>query len=124
MIKYEEDLKKLEEISIRISNLINNNEYEKILELDTHRKRIINEISRSPNSTSKNQISKMGWKGGVWGRARFRSLAMASSADLSPVVCTVIASCQLLRSTERLPRSHTNQGQAVLPISIYLEMYR
>ena len=59
MIKYEDDLKKLEEISIQISNLINNNEYEKILELDTHRKRIINEISRSPNSTSKNQISKI-----------------------------------------------------------------
>ena len=56
MIKYEEDLKKLEEISIRISNLINNNEYEKILELDTHRKRIIKEISKLSDSTSKNQI--------------------------------------------------------------------
>ncbi len=59
MIKYEEDLKKLEEISIRISNLINNNEYEKILELDTHRKRIINEISKSSGSSSKNRISKI-----------------------------------------------------------------
>ncbi len=59
MIKYEEDLKKLEEISIRISNLINNNEYEKILELDTHRKRIIKEISKLSDSTSKNQISKI-----------------------------------------------------------------
>tara|TARA_A100001015_G_scaffold313413_1_gene420594 strand:- start:607 stop:906 length:300 start_codon:yes stop_codon:yes gene_type:complete len=56
---YEEDLKKLEEISIRISNLINNNEYEKILELDTHRKRIIKEISKLSDSTSKNQISKI-----------------------------------------------------------------
>ena len=59
MIKYEDDLKKLEEISIRISNLINNNEYEKILELDTHRKRIIKEISKLSDSTSKNQISKI-----------------------------------------------------------------
>ena len=59
MIEYEEDLNKLEEISIRISNLINNNEYEKILELDTHRKRIIKEISKLSDSTSKNQISKI-----------------------------------------------------------------
>ena len=59
MIKYEEDLKKLEEISIRISNLISNNDYEKILELDTNRKRIINEISKSSHSSSKNRISKV-----------------------------------------------------------------
>ena len=59
MIKHEEDLKKLEEISIQISNLINNNDYEKILELDIHRKKIINKISNSSYSFSKNKISKI-----------------------------------------------------------------
>lgn len=58
MIKYEEDLKKLEEISIQISNLITNNEYEKILELDTHRKKIINKITNLSQS-SKNRIRKI-----------------------------------------------------------------
>ena len=59
MIEYEEDLKKLESLSIQISDLINNNDYEKILELDIHRKKIINEISKSPHSSSKNRISKV-----------------------------------------------------------------
>jgi len=58
MIKYEEDLKKLEEISIQISNLITKNEYKKILELDTHRKKIINKITNLSQS-SKNRIRKI-----------------------------------------------------------------
>ena len=59
MIEYEEDLKKLESLSIQISDLINNNDYEKILELDIHRKKIINKISNSSYSFSKNKISKI-----------------------------------------------------------------
>ena len=59
MIKYQEDLKQLEELSIQISNLISNNDYEKILELDTHRKKIINDISKSSSYSSKNKISKI-----------------------------------------------------------------
>ena len=59
MIEYEEDLKKLELLSIQISDLINNNDYEKILELDIHRKKIINNISNSSYSFSKNKISKI-----------------------------------------------------------------
>ena len=59
MIKYEKDLKKLESLSIQISDLISKNDYKKILELDLRRKKIINEISHSSYSFSKNKISKI-----------------------------------------------------------------
>ena len=59
MISYEENLEKLEALSIQISDLINNNDYEKILDLDIHRKKIINKISNSSYSFSKNKISKI-----------------------------------------------------------------
>ena len=36
-----EDLKKLEDLSIKISDLINQNKFENILELDLQRKKII-----------------------------------------------------------------------------------
>ena len=60
MIKYEEDLKQLEALSIQISDLVNKNNYEKILELDLLRKKIINEISNSSYSSSKNKKNKIG----------------------------------------------------------------
>ena len=48
-----EELNKLEDLSIKISDLINQNKFENILELDLQRKKIIESITTSPNLNQK-----------------------------------------------------------------------
>ena len=52
-------LKKLEDLSIKISNLINQNKFENILELDLQRKKIIESITTSPNINHKKKIHQI-----------------------------------------------------------------
>ena len=54
-----EDLKKLEDLSIKISDLINQNKFENILELDLQRKKIIQSITTSPNLNHKKKIRQI-----------------------------------------------------------------
>ena len=54
-----EELNKLEDLSIKISNLINKNKYENILELDLQRKKIIESITTSPNINHKKKIHQI-----------------------------------------------------------------
>ena len=51
-----DELNKLEDLSIKISDLINQNKFENILELDLQRKKIIESISTSPNIKHKQKI--------------------------------------------------------------------
>ena len=51
-----EGLNKLEDLSIEISDLINQNKFENVLELDLQRKKIIQSISVSPNLNHKKKI--------------------------------------------------------------------
>ena len=54
-----DELKKLEDLSIKISDLINQNKFENILELDLQRKKIIESITTSPNLNHKNKIHQI-----------------------------------------------------------------
>ena len=54
-----EDLNKLEDLSIKISDLINQNKFENILELDLQRKKIIQSITTSPNLNHKKKIHQI-----------------------------------------------------------------
>ena len=54
-----DELKKLEDLSIKISNLINQNKFENILELDLQRKKIIESITTSPNLNLKKKIHQI-----------------------------------------------------------------
>ena len=54
-----EDLNKLEELSIRISDLINQNKFENILELDLQRKKIIQSITTSANINHKKKLRQI-----------------------------------------------------------------
>tara|TARA_B100000989_G_C19419064_1_gene417804 strand:+ start:593 stop:877 length:285 start_codon:yes stop_codon:yes gene_type:complete len=51
-----ECLNKLEDLSIEISDLINQNKFENVLELDLQRKKIIQSISASPDLNHKKKI--------------------------------------------------------------------
>ena len=51
-----EELNKLEDLSIKISDLINQNKFENILELDLQRKKIIESITTSPNLNHNKKI--------------------------------------------------------------------
>ena len=51
-----DELNKLEDLSIKISNLINQNKFENILELDLQRKKIIESITTSPNLNHNKKI--------------------------------------------------------------------
>ena len=59
MIEYQEDLNKLEMLSVVISDLVNTNNFEKILELDLERQKIINKISDTVPLSSKNKITEI-----------------------------------------------------------------
>ena len=48
-----DELNKLEDLSIKISDLINQNKFENILELDLQRKKIIESITTSQNLNHK-----------------------------------------------------------------------
>jgi len=54
-----DELNKLEDLSIKISDLINQNKFENILELDLQRKKIIESIITSPNSNHKKKIHQI-----------------------------------------------------------------
>ena len=51
-----DELNKLEDLSIKISDLINQNKFENILELDLQRKKIIESITTSPNLNHNKKI--------------------------------------------------------------------
>ena len=53
------DLNKLEDLSIKISDLIYENKFENILELDLQRKKIIESITTSPNLNHKKKIHQI-----------------------------------------------------------------
>ena len=53
-----DELNKLEDLSIKISDLINQNKFENILELDLQRKKIIESIT-SPNLNHKKKIDQI-----------------------------------------------------------------
>lgn len=59
MVEYQDDLNKLELLSVEISDLVNTNNFEKILELDLERQKIINRISNIVPLSSKNKITKI-----------------------------------------------------------------
>ena len=59
MIKYQDDLNKLELLSVEISDLVNTNNFEKILKLDLERQKIINKISKTVPIFSKNKITEI-----------------------------------------------------------------
>ena len=59
MIEYQDDLNKLEWLSIKISDLVNQNNFEKILELDLERQKIINKISNVVPLSFNNKITKI-----------------------------------------------------------------
>ena len=59
MLSYQDDLNKLEELSIKISDLINENKFENILELDLQRKKIIESIKSSIMSDHKMKLSQI-----------------------------------------------------------------
>ena len=54
-----DELNKLECLSIKISDLINQNKFENILELDLQRKKIIESITTSPNLNHKKKIHQI-----------------------------------------------------------------
>lgn len=54
-----EDLNKLEDLSIKISDLINQNKFESILELDLQRKKIIQSITTSKNLNHKKKLRQI-----------------------------------------------------------------
>ena len=54
-----EKLNKLEDLSIKISDSINQNNFENILELDLQRKKIIESITTSPNLNHKKRIHQV-----------------------------------------------------------------
>ena len=53
------DLKQLEFLSKQISDLISNNNFDKILDLDLERKNIINKIKNFDSSSYRNKINKI-----------------------------------------------------------------
>ena len=59
MIEYQEDLNTLELLSVEISDLVNTNNFEKILELDLERQKIINKISNTVPRSSKSKITEI-----------------------------------------------------------------
>ena len=59
MVEYQDDLNKLELLSVEISDLVNTNNFEKILELDLERQKIINKISNTVQLSSKNKITEI-----------------------------------------------------------------
>ena len=59
MLSYQDDLSKLEDLSIKISDLINENKFENILELDLQRKKIIESIKSSIMSDHKMKLSQI-----------------------------------------------------------------
>ena len=54
-----DELNKLEDLSIKISDLINQNKFENILELDLERKKIIESITTSTNLNHKKKIHQI-----------------------------------------------------------------
>ena len=54
-----DELNKLEDLSIKISDLINQNKFENILELDLQRKKIIESITTSPKINHKKKIHQI-----------------------------------------------------------------
>ena len=54
-----EKLNELEDLSIKISDSINQNNFENILELDLQRKKIIESITTSPNLNHKKRIHQV-----------------------------------------------------------------
>ena len=54
-----DELKKLEDLSIKISDLIYQNKFENVLELDLQRKKIIESITTSPNLNHKKKINQI-----------------------------------------------------------------
>ena len=54
---YQDDLKELESLSVKISDLVHKNDFKKILELDLERKKIIYKISHSNHSSFKDRIN-------------------------------------------------------------------
>ena len=59
MVEYQDDLNKLELLSVEISDLVNINNFDKILELDLERQKIINKISNTVPLSSKNKITEI-----------------------------------------------------------------
>jgi len=59
MVEYQDDLNKLELLSVEISDLVNKNNFDKILELDLERQKIINKISNTVLLSSKNKITEI-----------------------------------------------------------------
>ena len=59
MIEYQDDLNRLELLSVEISDLVSTNNFEKILELDLERQKIINKISNTVPLSSKNKITEI-----------------------------------------------------------------
>tara|TARA_B110000881_G_C18212730_1_gene335128 strand:+ start:91 stop:381 length:291 start_codon:yes stop_codon:yes gene_type:complete len=56
---FKNDLNQLEFLSKQISDLISNNSFEKILELDLERRNIINKIKHFHSSSYKNKINNI-----------------------------------------------------------------
>ena len=54
-----DELNKLEDLSIKISDLINQNKFKNILELDLQRKKIIDSITTSPNLNHKKKLHQI-----------------------------------------------------------------
>jgi predicted transcriptional regulator len=54
---YQDDLKELESLSVKISDLVHKNDFKKIIELDLERKKIIYKISYSNHSSFKDRIN-------------------------------------------------------------------
>ena len=54
-----DELNKLEDLSIKISDLINQNKFENIIELDLQRKKIIESITTAPNLNNKKKIRQI-----------------------------------------------------------------
>jgi len=52
-------LNKLESLSVEISDLVNTNNFKKILKLDLERQKIINKISNTVPLSSKNKITEI-----------------------------------------------------------------
>jgi hypothetical protein len=59
MVEYQDDLNKLELLSVEISDLVKTNNFGKILELDLERQKIINKISNTVPLSSKNKITEI-----------------------------------------------------------------
>ena len=59
MVEYRDDLNKLELLSVEISDLVNKNNFGKILELDLERQKIINKISNTVSLSSKSKITEL-----------------------------------------------------------------